>query len=166
MNKTMNIARGGLLAALTVLLIYMTNIVPTSRLTLLTVASAVIPYSILTTGARNSFIVYGAASALSLLLVGFRSATVAYVIFFGLYGFVKYYVEAINKIPYEIVLKLVYFNVSLFAIYMLYSTLFTDSISDKLPIYLIIAGAQAVFFIYDYALTILISYIRKRFIKA
>ncbi len=165
MSRTLKIARGGLYAALTVLLLYITNILPTSKLTLLTAASAIIPYSILTTGVRNSFIVYGASSVLS-LIIGLRGAAVAYIMFFGLYGFVKYYVEAMNKIPYEILIKLVYYNISLFVIYNVYTGLFTSSLDAQLPIYVLIAGAQAVFFIYDYALTILINYMRKRFIKS
>lgn len=165
MSRTLKIARGGLYAALTVLLLYITNLLPTSKLTLLTAASAIIPYSILTTGVRNSFIVYGASSVLS-LIIGLRGAAVAYIMFFGLYGFVKYYVEAMNKIPYEILIKLVYYNISLFVIYNVYTGLFTSSLDEQLPIYVLIAGAQAVFFIYDYALTILINYMRKRFIKS
>lgn len=165
MNKTLNIARGGLFTALTVLIIYITGITPTSKLTLLTAASAIIPYSILTTGIRNSFVVYAASSALS-IIIGFRGAALAYLIFFGLYGFVKYYVESLNKILYEILIKLVYYNISLYAIYMIYRSLFTSNFSTKLPIYVLIAGAQVAFFIYDYALTLLINYIRRRFIKA
>ncbi|MDT8718712.1 hypothetical protein IAI10_18810 [Clostridium sp. 19966] len=164
MNNTKNIARGGLYAALTVILIYISGIIPTSKLSLLTIVSAIIPYSILTTGVKNSFVVYFAASLLSLIL-GIKGIAFAYVIFFGLYGFVKYYVEALDKMVIEFIIKFVFFNLSMGILYFAYSSLFTDSLSTKLPIYLIIIGAEIAFIIYDYALTLIINYIRTKFIK-
>ena len=166
MNKSLQIARGGLFIALTVLLIYIAGMSPTSKLTILTAASAIIPYSIMTTGIKNSFIAYIAASILSLILVGPKAEPVSYGVLFGLYGFVKYYIEALNKTVYEIFLKLIYFNLCFFILYSLYTLLFTSVISSSLPIFALIAGAQAAFFIYDYALTIIINYIRRRFIKS
>jgi hypothetical protein len=165
LNKSLNIARGGLLIALTVLLIYITSVAPTSKLTLLTVASAIIPYSIMTTGVKNSLIVYVAASILSFILAPSKAEPAAYMLMFGLYGFVKFYVEALNKVVFEIILKLIYFNTTFFILYSLYTGLFTSAIGSELSIYLLIAGAQIAFFIYDYAMTIVINYIRKRFIK-
>ncbi|WP_139905244.1 hypothetical protein [Clostridium thermarum] len=165
MNKSLNIARGGLLIALTVLLIYISSVSPTSKLTILTVASAMIPYSIMITGVKNSFIVYAATSILSFILTASKAEPVAYILLFGLYGFIKYYVESINKVLLEIILKLVYFNATFFILYSLYTELFTSPINIKLSIYVLIAAAQVVFFIYDYAMTVVINYIRRRFIK-
>lgn len=165
MNKSSNIAKGGLSIALLVLLIYIASFAPSSKLTILTVSSAIIPYSIITTNAKNSFIVYVAASILSLILIGPKTETIAYIFFFGLYGFLKYYIERINKALYEIPLKLLYFNVTLIILYSLYTKLFASVVPEKLPIYVILLMAQVAFFVYDYALTIIINYIRKRFIK-
>ncbi|HCW05692.1 MAG TPA: hypothetical protein DGK91_14950 [Clostridium sp.] len=165
MNKSSNIARGGLSVALIVLLVYMASIAPTSKLSILAVSSAIIPYSILTSKGKNSFVVYVTASILSLVLIGPKVETVGYALFFGLYGFLKYYIERINKALYEIILKLLYFNVILFILYSLYTKLFTSAISEVLPIYAVLLLAQIAFFVFDYALTVIISYMRKRFIK-
>lgn len=165
MNKSSNIAKGGLSLALIVILLYIASIAPSSKLTILTISSAVIPYSILTTNAKNSFIVYVAASILSLLLIGPKMETISYLLFFGLYGFLKYYIERLNKVLYEIILKVLYFNVSLAILYVLYSKLLISGVPETLPIYVILLLAQVAFFAYDYALTIIINYIRKRFIK-
>ncbi|NLM34769.1 MAG: hypothetical protein GX206_04955 [Clostridiales bacterium] len=165
MNKTTNIAKGGLSLALIIILVYIASLAPSSKLTILTISSAVIPYSIITTNAKNSLIVYVAASILSLILIGPKAETIAYVIFFGLYGFLKYFIEKLNKAVFEIILKLAYFNASLFILYTFYSKLFTASIPEGFPIYLLVIGAQVVFFVYDYALSIIIHYIRKRFVK-
>lgn len=77
----------------------------------------------------------------------------------------KYFIEKLNKAVFEIILKLAYFNASLFILYTFYSKLFTASIPEGFPIYLLVIGAQVVFFVYDYALSIIIHYIRKRFVK-
>jgi len=164
-NKSSNIARGGVSVALLVLLIYIASIAPSSKLTILTVSSAIIPYSIITTNTKNSFIVYVAASILSLILIGPKAETISYLLFFGLYGFLKYYIEKVNKPLYEIILKLVYFNVTLFILYSLYTKFFTTLISGAFPLYIMLLLAQIAFFVFDYALTIIINYMRKRFIK-
>ncbi|OPJ61217.1 hypothetical protein [Clostridium oryzae] len=164
MSNAQKIARGGLYTALTVLIVYFSNILPTSKLSLLTLASAIIPFSILTTGVKNSAIVY-AASAVLAFLIGAKGMALSYAVFFGLYGFVKYYVESLRKTLYEIPLKLVYFNLSIFIIYKLYSALFTAEMTSKLPVYAIIAAAEVGFVIYDYALTEIIAYIDNKFIK-
>lgn len=164
MSKASKIARGGLYTALTVLLLYIASVTPTSKLSLLTAASAIIPLSILTTGIRNTIAVYG-ASAILTFLISQKGLALSYSVFFGLYGFVKFYVEAMNKVIYEILIKLAYFNLSLFIVYKLYTALFTESISSKLPVYFFIIAAQAAFILYDYVMTSIINYIKTKFVK-
>lgn len=164
MNKSSKIARGGLLTALSVLLIYLTNIAPTSKLSILTIVSAIIPFSILTIGIKYSAIVYSAVSILSLILPS-KGIGISYILFFGLYGFVKYYVESLNKTIIEIIVKLIYFNISLLIIYNLYSLLFFNALIKDFPVYVLAIGAQFAFIIYDYVLTSMIIYMRNKFIK-
>lgn len=120
----------------------------------------------MTTGVKNSAIAYIAATILSFILVGPRAETAAYGLLFGLYGFVKYYIESINKTVFELILKLVFFNITFSILYSLFTTFFSSAISSELPIYAVVAAAQVAFLLYDYALTMIISYIRRRFIKS
>ena len=161
MNKASNIAKGGLFTALTIIFLYISSIGPTSRLTFMALAAAMIPISIITTNIRNSFVVYAAASLLSLLL-SLRGTAFLYIVFFGLYGFVKYYIERLRKVALEIVLKLLFFNSSLYLIYLIYLVFTFDIPKLNIPLYYIIAGLQVVFIIYDYAMTIIISYTNNR----
>ncbi|MBC8060643.1 MAG: hypothetical protein H7Y18_08250 [Clostridiaceae bacterium] len=161
MSKALNIAKGGLFTALTIIFLYISAIVPTSRLSFMALAAAMIPISIISTNVRNSFAVYAASSLLSLLL-SLRGTAFMYIVFFGLYGFVKYYVERLRRAILEIVLKLLFFNSSLYLIYLIY-TLFTLGLPRvSIPLYYIIAILQVVFIIYDYAMTVIISYMNKR----
>lgn len=165
MNKSINIARGGLFTALGVLFIYLSTIIPTSRLYVLGLSSCIIPMSIIMTNLKNGFIIYLATSLLSLLLVGFKGNVIAYIIFFGLYGFIKFYVERLRNIPYEIILKLVFFNVSLLIIYLLAKLFFQDLIKINVSIYMAILAAEFIFMIFDYVLTLFIAYVNRVFVK-
>lgn len=165
MNKTLNIARGGLFTALGVLFIYLSTIAPTSKIYILGIASSIIPLSILTTTMKNSFFIYLATSLLSLLLVGFKGSVAAYILFFGLYGFAKYYIERLRNIALEIFLKLAFFNLTAGTVYLLYKVFFTDLLKVNIPIYAAIVMLQFVFIAFDYAFTLFISYVNRHLSK-
>lgn len=161
MNKTSNIAKGGLYTALTVILIYLSSMLPTNKLAIIAVASCIIPLSIITTNIKNSFAVYLSVSILSLLL-GLKGSALAYILFFGLYGFVKYYVEAKRKPVLEFAIKFLFFNCSMTLAYFLFKLFAFDIPIKKFPIYLIIIALQIIFIIYDYALTLMIGFINSK----
>lgn len=159
------IARGGILTALGVILLYLSTISPTSKIYILGVASCLIPLSVLITNIKNSFIVYFATGLISFLILGFKGSVLAYIIFFGLYGFIKYYIERLRNIPLEVILKLTYFNVSIAIIFYIYELFFTGLLKINLPIYQVIIMLQFVFIIFDYALTLFIAYVTKHLSK-
>jgi hypothetical protein len=161
MNKASNIAKGGLFTALTILFLYLSSIVPINRFYLLGLAACIIPLSILTTNVKNSILVYIASGLLSLLF-GFRGSAIAYIIFFGLYGFIKYYVEKLRRAPLEFVLKLAFFNICLYSTFFLYRLLSLGLPSINLPIYYVLIILQFIFIVYDYTLTMFISYANKK----
>lgn len=165
MERTYNIVRGGLYIALTLVLLYMSSIMPTSKLFILGCASCIIPLSIVTTNLKTSFIVYIASCLLSIVLFSFKVSTITYIIFFGLYGFVKYYIERIKKLPIEIILKLAFFNICFWSTYFLYSNVFFKVPKLSIPIEYAIFMFQFVFLIYDYAITLFIGYLNKNIKK-
>lgn len=165
MNKSTNIARGGLFTALGVLFIYLSTVIPTSRLYVLGLASCIVPMSIMMTNIKNGFIVYAATSLLSLLIVGFKGNVIAYIIFFGLYGFVKFYIERLRNMTYEIILKLLFFNLALGIIYLFATLFFPSLIKINISIYMALIMVQFIFIVFDYALTLFIAYIDRTFIK-
>lgn len=162
MPYSKKIAYGGFFTAITIILLYLSYILPTSKLTILTLVSAVIPLSILTTGVKNTFIVFLSSFAVSFFL-GLREMSLLYLLFFGVYGIVKYYIEKLYKIPLEIFLKLIFFNISLgLILFIIKSTLINIS-NTYLPLYAVIILAQFIFLIYDYCLTLIIFYIKNHF---
>ena len=84
--------------------------------------------------------------------------------FFGIYGLVKHFIERLNKIPVEIAIKLVFFNVVL-TIGLLTLELFGVNIDMKFSVGIMYLLAQPVFLVYDYALSALITMYYKKFHK-
>lgn len=160
--KSKHIAESGILIALTIVVLYAASILPVSKLTVLTIVSCFIPLSIIRTSIKNTILVYVSSSILSLFLIPLNTA-LAYVLFFGIYGIIKLYIEKIRNLPLEICLKLVIFNILLVVIYFVTQNILVFSAS--LPIWIIIIGAQIVFLVYDYALSIIINYFYDRFHK-
>lgn len=159
------VARGGLLTALGVLCVYLSSYLPTNKIFLQAVATCLIMVGIMITGVKNSIAIYTATALLSLLLCGIRLTTISYIVFFGLYGFVKHYIEGLNKKGLEYVLKLVYCNLCILVLFGVYKLFLPTLFDFKLSLYIIIFAAQFIFLIYDYALSAFITYFKRQFPK-
>lgn len=119
--KSSNIAKGGVFTAISFLLIYLSTILPVNKLSLLATASAIIPIAIISTNAKNGFLVYLSTSILCSIVVGIsRISVIFYIVFFGLYGIIKYYIERLNKLYIEIILKFAFFNICLIVLLYIY----------------------------------------------
>ncbi|MHC6181233.1 hypothetical protein ACYUJ6_15500 [Clostridium sp. JNZ X4-2] len=164
-NTASNIAKGGLLTTIGVILVYISGIVPLNKGSLLVLSSLLIPLGVLITDLKNAFTIYAATSILSLLICGLKMAVISYIIFFGLYGLVKYYIEKLGKLPFEIILKLIFFNLCIALLFLIYSLFFPELLKIKFPLYIVIIGVQIVFLIYDYLLTLFINYIDKYILR-
>ncbi|AAK78624.1 membrane protein [Clostridium acetobutylicum EA 2018] len=165
MSKTQSLTRGSIYAAVCIVFIYLSTIIPAGRLSFLAAASLVIPLSILTIGIRSSLMVYASTSILSLILLGFRQNVLIYILLFGNFGFVKLYIERIRKLPIELLLKLIYFNAVIFVIYTLYKTLFLNTMYKNFPIYIIVVILEFIFLLYDYIVSLFVLYINRHIIK-
>ena len=162
MNKSSELAKGGIFTALTLILLYLTSIIPTSKIALLTLASALIPFSIISLGYKSSILIYLSSSILAFLFVDKKIAFM-YVSFLGVYGFIKNLAEKINNIYIEIILKVLFFNVFLIIFYYLYKILFLGYGDLNFSKPLIIILSEIIFLIYDYGLTLIISFYIKKF---
>ena len=153
--KSKYIAESGILVALTTLILYIANLLPVSTLSFLSMASCLIPICIIRTNIKHAFLVYAASSILSLMLIPIR-ISMPYILFFGIYGIIKYYIEKIHKLPYEILLKLITFNILLVIAYLVITNFITN-LTFPYSTYIVYILAQVVFLIYDYALTLIIT---------
>lgn len=161
--KSNNIAKGGIFAALSLILLYLSSVFPTNKLFILGIASCIIPLSIMLTGVKNTLVVYAAVSLLSLFIIPSKLISIAYILIFGSYGIVKYFIEKLRSIPLEFILKLLYFNISSAIIVFIYKLVIVKI--PNINIYLLIFALQFAFIIYDYALTAFIAYANKNLLK-
>lgn len=160
------VALGGILAGLCVAFLYLASYLPTSRLFLYGVSSVFCSIIIIEIGHKWSWAFYMATSMLAFFIIPNKVDIVPYLIFFGFYGILKYYIEAIRNIPLQMSVKAACFAVSVAAGLILVKELFVVDVFSKLPLWALGIIALVVFFIYDYAYTRFIVYyehsLRKR----
>ena len=82
--KAKDIALGGILVALTTIVLYATSILPISTLAILTIASALIPVCIIRSNIQTSIFVYISSSLIAFFLVPINISFL-YFVFFGVY---------------------------------------------------------------------------------
>lgn len=150
------ITTNAFLIALTIIILYLNLILPISTISILTLASFIIPITLIRNSIKDAFLVYISSSIISFFLLPLN-IVLLYIGFFGIYGIVKYFIEKINNITLEIILKLAFFNFILIIGFLIFKS-FLPINSIKIPIWLFIVLSQIIFLIFDYALTLLISF--------
>lgn len=160
-------ALGGVLAALSLLLLYLAAMMPSGRLGMVAVAGLVPAAGVVSGGLAAGFLCYGAAGILALILLPDKGCALLYIIFFGLYPMVKSLIERLRTLAVEILLKLVFFNAVL-ALALLAFSAFLLPLLPKLlnSTLLIFVVGNIVFLIYDYGFSKLITYYASRIRKA
>lgn len=151
-NYAYNLALGGILAAISILLIYMTDIVPALELTQNTLASIVVGFYICETDTKRGSILYFVVILVSTILLGNKLRLIPYVLLGG-FGFIKLLIEMkFQKAFVQIALKLCYFLFVFSTAVVLLREVFISNLS--INNYLLV-GATCIFgLIYDYIYTL------------
>lgn len=169
--STKQLVSGSILTALTIIILYLTLLIPTNTLTLLTLASITVPIALIRENVKTSFMVYITSSLLGVILLPLN-ISLLYILFFGCYGIIKYFIEKLDRIPLEWLLKFIFFNIMFTLAYFLFDNLITPgaftgliNLIHKLlpslqlsPTVIIFTLAQIGFIIFDYAFTLLIDF--------
>ena len=158
------IARGGLLAAAAVALLYMGGAAPYIGPAACIAAGVTSAVPLLRRARlRTAVLLYAAASILGALIVPRKSVVAAYAVFCGLYPIVKFGVECYLPRHVQTGVKLVYFNILLavagaLVAYGLFPGIDLPGFARLAVLWF---GANAVFIIYDVALSRLIALLRR-----
>lgn len=154
-------APGGIVTAVCTVLMFLTGLIPVGTYALPAIAGVVLVLIVIEIGVRWAWAVYAAVSLLSILLAADKEAAVLFALFFGYYPILKSNIERVRGRLFQWMIKLAVFNA-------LWSPVFSSQSGPEHPggsftlfgIYLpwvfLLAG-NAVFVLYDYALTGLIS---------
>lgn len=156
-----------MLAALSVVILYLGSFIDVLDASMAVIASLMTVIVVIEFGRSASWSIYAVTAVLSLILLPNKSPAVMYAAFFGFYPILKETFEKRNKIV-SWVLKEITFNAALVVCFLVIRFLIFIGIPE-IPTMMYVLGAlllEAVFILYDLALTRLISFyifnLRKR----
>lgn len=148
----------GVLAALSLVLLWLACLAPSGRMGVVAVAGLVPAMAVVSYGLGAGFLCYGATGILGLFLLPDKGCALLYVAFFGLYPMVKNLIERLHRLIPELICKLVFFNVVLavflFVLSGLLLPMLPDYLSSPAPVF---AAGNVAFLLYDYGFSKLIT---------
>lgn len=162
MNKNFKLAFSSVCVSLGTVLMLITIILPIANYALAALAGLITCAVVIEINVKYAFSVYLAISLLSLLLLPDKEAVTLFIIFFGYYPIIKYFIEKIKNKIIQIIIKLITFNISAILFFFISINLLNipeDSFyvfGLSIPIIILTIG-NIVFLIYDYTVTGLIS---------
>lgn len=152
----------GIMLALVTVFLLLANILSTSRIALYALCSFIVSVIVIEYGIKAGWAFYFASCILSLIIVPEKLELAVYIIFFGIYAIVKYYIEKLNNIALEYILKYVFFNGVLILLFIMVKYIFTLILDVKFPWAVIVLALEAAFLVYDYVYTLFIQYYRTK----
>ncbi|NLC67578.1 MAG: hypothetical protein GX754_02085 [Clostridiaceae bacterium] len=160
------VALSGILAGVSVICLFLASVMPTSKLSLYALSSFIVSIIMAEYGTRAGVVFYILTSILAFLAVPDKTRIVPYIVFFGVYGIIKFHVEKINRIILEYVIKILYFNICVAAWLMLFREIFLPEDAElKVSLWVVVLVLEAVFILYDYVYSLFIQYYLKRLKK-
>ncbi len=153
------VALAALLAALSLVILYLSVLVPTDRMGVVAVAGLLPAAAVVSGGPATGVLCYAATSILSLILLPDKGNALLYLLFFGLYPLVKYGVERLGKLLLELVLKLLFFNLMLTVFWFGFNAVFLAALpAAETALWVLYPVGNVVFLAYDFGFTKLISF--------
>ncbi len=150
--------------ALSVICLYAASAFSTGKLAALGLSSLFCAICVSLFGVRYGLAQYVGTAILALLFIPNRFFVLVYVLFAGYYPIVKLYIEKLDKLWVEWLLKYLFFNVILMALYLIAVFFFLPYVEAATLILvfryvaLIIVGLEIVFGIFDWVLSYMIGY--------
>lgn len=166
MNKkkfnAFKVALGGIITALSVVLMFSTGLIPTLTYAIPAMAGMLLIVITIEINSGFATVVYAAVSILSLLVVADKEAAVMYTAFFGYYPIIKGFIERKLSGVIEWVVKYLIFNIAVISAYFVVSKIFMISYEDlgflgEFAVPLFLVTCNIVFALYDIALTRILS---------
>lgn len=154
-----------MLAAFTLLFLYIASIIPTGKLAMYFLSSVFISALLVEYETGLAFLMFVAVSLLSFLILPDRTRIFYYILFFGHYGIGKYYIEKVKDKVIAFVVKLLYYNAAMAIMYILAAKVLLSDTVSLLPLWALIIIAQVLFVIYDYLYSVVTQFYYQRIRK-
>ncbi len=155
---TKHLTKGSIISSLTIILFLISRVFQVADLTLLTFSSILVCMSIIKFGTKSSMIIIS-SSLIGSIVCGVIEYSILYLLFFGTYPLVKYYIERINSLLREFLIKIIYFNIIFISIFFVYIRLFLPININFNVLIAIVTSFSVLFVMYDIFLTQIIRYI-------
>ena len=162
MKKSWQVALGGLIVAITVIIMFLSSLFPFASLAIPAIASFFIAFALIEAGVINSAIIFVASSILIVILVPNLPqnipSKILYIIFFGYYPIVKYLIQIKFKIVLQWILKIIFFNYAFATTYFVAANFInipSKFLQFGMPVLLI--ASNIVFVIFDIGYSRIIS---------
>lgn len=150
MRRTYSVAFGGVMSALSVVIMMFSTLLPSASLTLGGVAGFLLVCIIDELGISWGWAVYAVVSVISLLLVPEKDTAISYIMMFGLFTVLKYYIENVKRRWLRALYKFIYANVCLIAFYLLVTAIGIMVRESRVMEIVVLACGNLVFFLYDF----------------
>lgn len=160
------VALTAVLAALALVLLYVSCMVPTGRMGLVAVAGLLPAAAVVSSGPAAGVLCYAGTGILALLLLPDKGNALLYLLFFGVYPLVKYAIERLRRLGLELVLKVAFFSLVFNVFWYLLRELFLSALPvGDWAAWLIYLVCGVAFLVYDFGFTKLISFYIQRIDK-
>ncbi len=112
-QKSYQVALGGIISAFCLMSMFLTGVFPLLYLTLPMIAGILLLIVVMEVGIEWAWVTYTAISLLSLFVTYDKEAALIFILFFGSFPLIRYYLEKLHCKPLKILLKLCIFNFSM-----------------------------------------------------
>ncbi len=157
------VALTAVLAALSLILLYLSVLSPTGRMGLVALAGLIPAAAVVSSGVGAGVLCYAGTGILALILLPDKGNALLYLLFFGVYPIVKYAVERLRRLPLELLLKLAFFNGMLTVFWFGLRAVLLSALPEAgQALWLVYAGGNVVFLLYDFGFSQVISFYSRR----
>lgn len=162
---TKKLVLSGIMTALCVMFLYLSCIIPTNTIFLFLFSTIFIAIIVVECGTYFAFSAYLSVSILSLLILPNKLLALYFILFFGYYPIIKLFIERLNNIYIEWIIKIISFNLALIIAYFVVKSLFFNLLNFKISFPILIILSEIIFIIYDIAQSYGISFYLNKFKK-
>lgn len=169
MKRSFRVAYGGLIVGLSIVCMFFTGVFPFAEYALPAMAGILLIAMVIEFGFKAALIGYAAVALLSLVVTPNKEAAVLFILFLGYYPIIKGKIEMLRSMAVQWAVKAVLFNLVLVISYfvVVYLLGMTEVMDDfafmQGALALLWLAGNAVFVLYDIAVTRLISFYVHRF---
>lgn len=165
-KKTRRVATAGVMAALSMVLLFAASVIPSGKLVVTALAGAVGAVTVIKNGIPTGVLNWIAVSLLALLLLPDKGCAILYAVFFGPYTILKSLIERIHVQPVEWMIKYVFCIAMSCLLYFFASdvlNMFPNIFAEHMLLFLTVVAVG--FLAYDVIFSKLISELARRLIK-